>query len=171
MRPVWLKRVWLLQFLLNMTLSNFPMELRLTYSSAADILQSSCQDILWSGCFMCWVYIQAGGRLEECRRASYKKKKTLQIALSAFPLPLSWGKYCQRQSKVLLLFHSHLFVEARTLYFYSNQQSLFYIVVFLKEGANYGVLCGHSSHLTSGTLHSWWRIQGTSRKWFMHLKL
>lgn len=100
MRPVRLKRVWLLQFLLNMNLSNLPMEGRLTYSSAPDILQSSCQDILWSGCFVCWVYIQAGGRLEECRRASYKKT-TLQIALSAFPLPLSWGKYCQRQSKVL----------------------------------------------------------------------
>lgn len=100
MRPVWLKRVLLLQFLLHMSLSNLPVKLKLTYSSAAAILQSSCQDILWSGCFMCWVYIQAGGRLEECRRASYKKTP-LQIALSAFPPPLSWGKYCQRQSEVL----------------------------------------------------------------------
>lgn len=59
--------------------------------------------ILRSGCFMCWVYIQAGGRLEECRRARYKKKPqtTLQIALSAFPLPLCWGKYCQHQNEAL----------------------------------------------------------------------
>lgn len=76
----------MLQFLLNMTLSNLPMELKLTYSSAADLLQSSCQDILWSGCFMCWVYIQAGGRLEECRRASYKKKKKPPDCIVCLPL-------------------------------------------------------------------------------------
>lgn len=66
---------------------------QLPFSAVARILQS--------GCFVCWVYIQAGGRLEECRRASYKKKKTLQIALSAFPPPLCWGKHCQHESEVL----------------------------------------------------------------------
>lgn len=153
-----------------MSLSNLPTEVRLTYSSAADILQSSCQDILWSGCFMCWVYIQAGGRLEEWGEQVIKKN-TLQIALSVFPLPLTEGNTVSVKVKYsLLLFHSHLFVEARTLCFYSNQQTLCYIVIFLKEGANYGVLCGHSSHLTLGTLHSWWRIQGMSRRWFIHVK-
>lgn len=171
MRPVWLKWVWLLQFLPNMTLSNLPMESRLTYSSAADVLQSSCQDILWSGCFICWVYIQAGGRLKECRRARYKKKPSRLHCLPS-PCHLAEGNTVSVKVKYsLLLFHSHLFVEARTLCFYSNQQFPCYFVVFLKEGANYGVLCGRSSHLTSGTLHSWWRIPGTARRWIMHLKL
>jgi len=53
----------------------------------------------------------------------------------------------------LLLLPSHLFAEARTLFSYSNQRLLCYVVVFLKEGANCDVLRGHSAHLALGTLY------------------
>lgn len=83
-----------------------------------------------------------------------KKKNPSRLHCLSSPHHLAEGNTVSVKVKYsLLLFHSHLFVEARTLCFYSNQQSLCYIVVFLKEGANYGILCGHSSHLTLGTLH------------------
>lgn len=41
--------------------------------------------ILRSGCFVCWVYIWAGGRLEECRRASYKKKNNPPDCIVCLP--------------------------------------------------------------------------------------
>lgn len=66
-----------------------------------------------SGCFVCWVYIGAGGRLEECRRSSYKRKKNKKNKISrlhCLPSPCHFAEENTSSIKVkysLFLLPSH----------------------------------------------------------------
>lgn len=137
MSPVWLKRVWLLQF---------PSEhefVQLPYGREAHLLFSSrYPSVLLPG---------SSGVGALCAGSTYEQvadwrsvgepviKKKQPSRLHCLPSPRHFAEGSTVSIKVkysLLLLHSHLFAEARTLSFYSNQPSLCYVVIFLKEGAS-----------------------------------
>lgn len=128
--------------------------------------------ILQSGCFLCWVYIQAGGRLEECRRARYKKNPKPPSRLHCLLSPATllreilsapkWSTHSSFSTPTLL---------PRQELFPSTATSILCVTLWFssrREQSN-GVLCGHSAHLTFKYLAQ--LTQGTSRRLFIHLKL
>lgn len=170
MSPVWLKRVWLLQFPSEHEFVQLPYgrEAHLLFSSrypSVLLPGSSGVGALCAGS----TYEQVADWRSVGEPVIKKKKTTLQIALSAFPPPLCWGKYCQHQSEVLTP-PSPLppFCWGKNSFLLQQPAVSLLRCGFLKGGS---ILCGHSAHLTLGALHSWWIIQGTSRRWFIHLKL